>query len=101
MTVFHTTKKCLLSCRYPDQVSHTIYLEKSKLYYIEGVEKQNGGLGHLSVGVILPSDKKVFPIAKKYLRTNDKGKITKLEVCEITKRFTFQDNRFRTSVRTK
>eukprot|EP00794_Sanderia_malayensis_P018266 gene18266-20086_t len=54
--------------RYPDQVSHTIYLEKDKLYFIQGNEQQNGGLGHLSVGVVLPNDKQVFPISKEYLR---------------------------------
>ncbi len=66
-----------LHSRYPDQVSHTIYLEQDKLYYIEGVEKQNQGLGHLSVGVILPSDKKVFPISKEYLRTEAEGIVEK------------------------
>ena len=54
-------------------MSHTIYLEKEKLYYIEGVEKQHGGLGHLSVGVVLPSDEKIFPISKKYLKVGDVG----------------------------
>eukprot|EP00795_Rhopilema_esculentum_P011367 gene11367-21562_t len=65
--------------RYPDQVSHTIYLEKDKLYYIEGVEKQHGGLGHLSVGVVLPSDEKIFPISKKYLNVGDVGGLNRKE----------------------
>ena len=54
--------------RYPDQVSHTVHLDKGKAYYVEAIGKQTEGADSLSVGVQLPSGKKLLPIPRKYLK---------------------------------
>lgn len=54
--------------RYPEQVSHTIALEKGKKYYLEAIGKQEDSDDNLSVGVELPDGKKMFPIPGSLLR---------------------------------
>lgn len=58
---------CLFIPRYPDQVSHSIFLEKGKSYYVEEIGRQDTGRENLSLGVELPDGKRYFPIPNKYL----------------------------------
>ncbi|XP_065070374.1 uncharacterized protein LOC135695292 isoform X2 [Rhopilema esculentum] len=69
--------------RFPDQVSHSIYLEKGKSYYLEEIGRQSTGRESLSLGVELPSGKRFFPIPSKFLakkssKSTPKGQKVKL-----------------------
>ena len=59
-------------CRFPDQVSHTIFLEKGKSYYLEEIGRQSTGRENLSLGVELPDGKRFFPIPNKFLSKYNK-----------------------------
>ena len=54
-------------CSFTDQVSHSIYLEKGKSYYLEEIGRQSTGRENLSLGVELPNGKRFFPIPSKFL----------------------------------
>ena len=62
--------------RYPDQASHLIYLEKDKHYFLQASATEDKlSATHLSVGVVLPDDQKLFPISKPFLTNVNVEKI--------------------------
>lgn len=55
--------------RADEKASHLIYLQKGKSYFLQAATRGSAYLNETkaSVGVVLPNDKKVFPISPEYL----------------------------------